>query len=66
MTDDKQTELVAVSQGKLDDGKGGTLELVMWKGEPAVIVDGKHILKRTTLIEHLKQTETGRKHYVTP
>ena len=36
---------------------GKSLELIMWRGEPAVIVDGKFVLRHTTLLQHLKEIE---------
>ena len=38
---------------KLADNSGGTLELVEWANEPAVIVDGCFILRRSTLVREL-------------
>ena len=31
----------------------GSLEVILWKGEPAVIVDGKHIIRRSVLVREL-------------
>lgn len=46
-------ELVPLCNAEMTDGKGGTLSLLMWKGEPAVLVDGKYLLRRSTLVREL-------------
>ena len=38
---------------RMEDGHGGTLELMKWKGEPAVLVDGAYILRRSILVREL-------------
>ena len=42
----------------LDDGKGGTLELVTRKEEPSVLVDGKHLIRRSQLVRAIADGTT--------
>ena len=43
---------------KLGNDNGGTLELVMRKQEPAVLVDGKYIIRRTQLVRAIADGTT--------
>lgn len=53
MPKSKKPSEVTIAPMRLDDGKGGTLELMRWRGEPAVLVDGKFILRRSLLAREL-------------
>lgn len=55
---DKVVELVQSGVMRVMDDGGGSLELVRWRDEPAVIVDGKQIIRRTTLIHALSRNES--------
>lgn len=51
---DKVGVPVPVGNMKLVEARGsGTLELIMRDGEPAVIVDGQHVIRRSTLVRQL-------------
>jgi hypothetical protein len=47
-------KLVPVSQ-KLVNAKGQSLELLMWRGEISILVDGKTIVRYTTLAQQLSR-----------
>lgn len=40
---------------------GGSLELITWKGEPAVIINGKYIVRHSVLNQHLANNEARRR-----
>lgn len=56
---EKVVELVQSGLMRVCDDSGGSLELVMWRGDPAVIVDGKQIIRRTTLVHALAGRAVG-------
>lgn len=49
----KEIKLVPVGVMLLANDKGGTLELLTWRGEPTVLIDGQYLVRRTTLIQSL-------------
>ena len=50
---------VPIGQMKLSDAKG-SLELATRHGEPAVIVDGKYVIRRSALVRQLAEAVTDK------
>ena len=48
-----EVETLAPGPMKLQGEMGSTLELMMWKNEPCVLVDGRYIISHTTLSQSL-------------
>ena len=49
--------LVGVGRMILPDGKGGTIELIMRQEEPAIILDGRYIIRRSQLVRELERMQ---------
>jgi hypothetical protein len=56
----KVAEIIPSGSMMVSNDKGGSLEVIKWHGEPAVIVDGQHIIKRMTLVASIQQAEAKR------